>query len=183
MTSIDSYCPETHVLIGEVIKAQGLRGELKIYCYSGQPENLRNYSKLALAGKKGTISPELVLEGVRAQGSSAIVQLKTISDRSQAEQYVGYKVLVAKEDLPAPQQGEFYWLDFQGKNAVLADGNKLGKITQLFSNGAHDVLVISDGQSEYLVPVIDGIVKSVTKDTVMIEPPPGLLEINLSLEG
>ncbi len=180
MSSTFSYSPETYVMIGEVIKAQGLRGELKIHCYSGQPENLKDYQCLVLVGKKGEVSPELPIQSSRKQGGSAIVLLKTISDRNTAEQCVGCGVLIARRDLPAPQNEEFYWLDIQGKKVRTTDDRELGEVTHLFSNGAQDVMVISDGQNEYMVPVVAGIVLSVTGEAILIEPPTGLLEINVS---
>jgi 16S rRNA processing protein RimM len=180
MTSTSSFSPETHVLIGEVIKAQGLRGELKIRCYSGQPENLREYNRLLLADKAGIHTPELALLRSRPQGACAVVQLETIIDRNSAERFVGCSVFVAKSELPPPRDDEFYWLDFQGKKAATTDGRELGVITQLFSNGAQDIMVIVDGRNEYLVPVVGGIVKSITRETVVLEPPPGLLEMNIS---
>ncbi|MDP3481248.1 MAG: ribosome maturation factor RimM [Desulfoprunum sp.] len=180
MTSTFSYSPKTHVLIGEVVKAQGLHGELKIFCYSGQPENLKDYHCLVLARKNGGVSVEYTIERSRKQGGSAIVLLQTIADRNTAEQCVGCGVLVARRDLPAPQAGEFYWLDIQGKKVRTTDDRELGEVTYLFSNGAQDVMVISDGQNEYMVPVVAGIVLSVTEEAILIEPPTGLLEMNIS---
>lgn len=182
MSSNSSSTPEGHVLIGEVIKAQGLRGELKVHCYSGQPENLKAYGNLALAGKGNEIPQRHVLQSSRSQGSSAIVRLEGITDRDSAERCVGKLVFVAKSELPAPRDDEFYWHDLQGKQARTIDGREIGEIIQLFSNGAHDVMVIHDGRTEYLIPVVDGIIKNITPEAVVLDPPPGLLEMNFSVD-
>lgn len=178
MSSTFSFSAETYILLGEVTKAHGLHGELKIHCYSGQPENLRDYKTLELTGKDGKISPALAVLRCRVQGGSAIVLFATIGDRTAAEQCIGCGVLVAKADLPTPPEDEFYWLDLQGKCVRTTDGRELGKVIHLFSNGAQDVMVIGNGQHDYMVPVIAGIVVSVSDEAIVIDPPPGLLELN-----
>ncbi len=172
-----SFSPETHLLIGEVVKAQGLHGELKISCYSGQPENISRYKHLVLVDRSGN-SLDLAVNRCRLQRNSAVVLFDSIADRNAAEQCVGYRVFVAKSELPAPQEGEFYWLDIQGQHVRTTEGREIGEVIQLFSNGAQDIMVISDGQQEYLVPLVAGIVLTVSPEGIVIEPPPGLLEMN-----
>jgi len=173
---------EGHLLIGEVTKAQGLRGELKVHCYSGQPGNLKAYRSLVFADNGNEFCQKYALHSSRSQGSAAIVQLEGITDRDAAERCVGKLVYVAKSDLPAPLDDEFYWHDIQGKKACTIDGREIGEIHHLFSNGAHDVMVIRDGRTEYLIPVVDGIVKTITPEAVVLDPPPGLLEMNISVD-
>ena len=62
--------------------------------------------------------------------------------------------------------------------AVLTDGSRLGTIEEIFSNGAHDVWVVRDGEREFLIPVIEDVVKGMdfTTRRVTIEPIPGLLD-------
>ena len=180
MPSTFSDLQETHALIGRIIKPQGLHGEVKIHCYSGQPENIKNYQRLVLAQKTTGRTIELCIQRCRVQKTAAIVLFESITDRNTAELYTGFDVFVARADLPEPASGEFYWLDVQGKKACTTDGREIGEISHFFSNGAHDIMVITDGQIEYLVPVVSGIVQSITRECVFIEAPPGLLEMNNS---
>lgn len=177
MPPLFSYPEEAYLLIGEVIKAQGLRGELKLACYSGQPENLSRYRRLALVG--GNAAPRMfALEGSRAKDKAAIVRLQGVADRDQAEFFVGYGVLVPREDLPPPGDGEFYWQDLIGRRVEDTAGRAIGTVSQLFSNGSHDTMVIVDAGREFLVPAVSGILVAIREDAIIIDPPPGLLEIN-----
>ena len=107
MSSKDFTTPEGFILIAEVIKAQGLRGELKVFCYSGQPENLKMYRSLVLEGKGNEMPQEHALQSSRSQGGSAILQLEGITDRDSAERCVGKLVFVAKSDIPPLRDDEF----------------------------------------------------------------------------
>jgi 16S rRNA processing protein RimM len=182
MSSTFSFPEETYILIGEVTKAQGIRGELKIHSFAGQPENLRQYKSLMLIGKTGEISAGFPISTLRIQGTSAIVGLQGIGDRNTAELYVGHGVLITRQDLPMPQDGEFYWRDVEGRKVITRDGRKLGTVSQLFSNGAQDIMVVTDGELDYMIPLVAGIVISTDHTEIVIDPPEGLLEINSSLD-
>lgn len=178
MTSSFSYPEEAYVLIGEVIKVHGLRGELKVACYSGQPENIAHYRRLALIGKGDTIPRGFSLEGSRVKEKTAIVRLQGLTDRNQAELLVGHGVLVLREDLPPLADNEFYWRDVAGRRVLDTEGRELGIVSQLFSNGSQDIMVVTGGRNEFLVPVVTDIVVAIREDAVVIDPPPGLLDIN-----
>lgn len=182
MSSTFSFPEETYILIGEVTKAQGIRGELKIHSHADQPENLRQYKSLMLVEKNGKISESLPILSLRAQGTSAIVRLHGIADRNSAELCVGHGVLINRQDLPATKEGEFYWRDIEGREVIATDGRKLGTVRQLFSNNAQDIMVVADGEMEYMIPIVEGIVISIDHAEIVIDPPQGLLEINSSNE-
>ena len=60
---------------------------------------------------------------------------------------------MARSDLPAPEENEFYWSDLIGLTAVNREGVELGKVDSLMETGAQDVLVIK-GNREHLIPFI-----------------------------
>jgi len=177
------YSEQDYVLIGEITKVHGLHGELKMHPYSGQPENIRGYARLALLGPRGPGLELFPVTAVRVQGGSAIIRLQGIGDRRQAEARVGQAVLLPRADLPPLDDDEFYWRELEGRTVVCTDGRHLGTVTALFSNGAQDIMVVSDGEVEHLVPIVGAIVVAIGQDAIVIEPPPGLLEINRTNGG
>jgi len=169
---------EKFLLIGTVIKAQGLKGEVSIHSFSGQPENLNTYDTLFLVDKGGNLSPKLSIKRFRVHKGKAVVLFDRVRDRSHAEQLAGMGVLLAREMLPPLAEDEFYWHQLIGLTVCTTAGEQVGILRHVFSNGAQDIMVVQDGDQEYLVPLSDGIIVSYDETQLIIDPPPGLLEIN-----
>jgi 16S rRNA processing protein RimM len=178
MTSDFIFPADKYLLLGKVAKAHGLHGELKLYLYSGQPENVIDYSELVLINGAGVISSPLSVLKTRIQGKAVIVRLASITTRTEAEKVETHGVLLARKHLPAIGAEEYYWHQYQGKLVVDLAGNTLGRVERLFSNGAHDILVVKAGEEEILIPVTKGILVSETAERLIVNPPPGLLELN-----
>ena len=172
-----SFPEEKYLLVGIIAKPHGLRGEIKIKGFSSDTGSLKNYPCLTLVAENGRLSPAHKVEKARQQGKQVIVKLETISDRNSAERIQGMGILVDKGDLQPTESGEYYWYQLYDQ-PVFSDDVALGKVTAVFSNGAHDIMVVNDGEKEYLIPVTEAITKEIGENGIRISPPPGLLEIN-----
>jgi 16S rRNA processing protein RimM len=106
------------------------------------------------------------------------IELAGVADANAAEALKGGVVMVPRASLPPPKPREFYYFQAIGCEVFLTDHTRLGTIAEVFSNGAHDVMVVRGEQREILVPVIEDIVKSIDLEArrVVIESVPGLLE-------
>ena len=168
---------DQYLLLGRVAKAQGLRGEVKLTLFSGQPDNLGEYRELHLVDQRGVMSGPFTVLRHRIQGKAVIVHLDTIDDRNGAEGIEGRGVLLAKDQLPELAEDEYYWHRLIGKTVVDVGGTTVGIVRRLFDNGAQDVLVVSAGKREILIPMTRSIVVGETETTVIVDPPQGLLEL------
>lgn len=93
-----------------------------------------------------------VLEGKR-QGKSVIAHLQGVDDRDQAAALIGSDIAIPRDELPAAEDGSYYWLDIEGMQVVHRDGTDLGRVAYLMETGANDVLV-TEGERERLIPFI-----------------------------
>lgn len=177
MTQEFSFPSQDFILLGKVLKAHGMRGEFKMIPFSGQPENISAYKELVLVDKKGKMSPSLSIIGTRNKGKMAIVHLESITDRTRAEYLEGMGVLLSRNELPVLKEDEFYWHEVIGKKVHNLEGVFVGIVTNIFSNGKQDVLVIQDGENEILVPITRENIVAETGEKLTIDPPPGLLEL------
>jgi 16S rRNA processing protein RimM len=58
-------------------------------------------------------------------------------------------------------KGEYYWADLEGLRVVNLEGVEFGTVSHLFETGANDVLVVTDGERERLIPFTRNAVKKV----------------------
>jgi len=169
------------VLLGKVIKPHGIKGEIKIYPYSGQPEIFLGYKEIIFSdNKKYDSLVSFKVEKSRVQGKIVVVKLVEISTRNNAQELVGQNVLIRRDQLPQLNENEFYLCDLLGKTAVTQECGAIGEIISIMNTGAHDVLVIRNHDKEYLIPVCKEFFVNHDQDRVFLKVIPGLLEINNS---
>jgi len=158
------------ITIGRIAGAQGIKGWLKIHSYTKPREAILAYKRWELTTATGQRSAELV-DG-RRQGKKIVALLAGCEDRDAAEAMVGQDIAVARGDLPAIEDGEYYWADLEGLAVVATTGEQMGQVAYLIETGANDVLVVTrqpegaesseNGKKEILIPFVTGeIVKAV----------------------
>jgi len=166
--------------VGEIGRPHGIKGEIKVYPYSGNPENFESYRKLIVQPPGEGTEKAYELLSCRIQGQVAVIKLAGVDTRSQAELLTGCRVLVERQEIPELDDDEFYWEDLQGMTVVTAQGRQLGTVSRLLATGAHDILVVVDRGREYLIPALDEFVVAIDAETgtITVDLPEGLLEIN-----
>ena len=109
-----------------------------------RPGTRRAAAAVPAAGPSLAGSQWREVEVIEAQGhgSGLIAQLDGIDDRDQAALANGIEIGLLRDDLPPPEEDEFYWEDLIGLDAVDPSGTKFGVVSGLLEAGAHDVLVI-----------------------------------------
>lgn len=147
------------VLLGAVIGAHGLKGEVRVKTFTANPETLGVYGPLHTEdGRRFTITH------ARAnKPDEAIVRFAEIADRNAAESLKGTELFVSRSTLPAVKDEEFYHADLIGLRAEDGEGRVLGAVAAVHNFGAGDVIEIrrDDGDSVLLpftrevVPVIE----------------------------
>jgi 16S rRNA processing protein RimM len=96
----------------------------------------------------------------------------------QAETLRDMTVAVEETVLPPLEDGEFYYYQVIGLTVRTTAGADIGEIVQVFFSGGHDIWVVRQGEKEYLIPVIEDIVRSIDipGKQAIIEPLAGLLD-------
>ena len=166
------------VLIGRVTKAHSIRGEIKVWPYSGQPENFLRYTRVLLAQDQDAVPVACIIEQARAQKNSVLLRLDSCTNRNQAEQLVHAAVYVQEDDLPEPEPDEFYLRDLEGRQMKTEEGETVGRITGLLLGSNQNIARVKNGEHEYLIPLIPEFLVAVEEDEVRVSLPPGLLNIN-----
>ena len=152
--------PPRRILLGVIIGAHGLRGEVVVKAFSELAEDVAAYGPLA--SEDGTKTFDLEVVNVTPKG--VIARLAGVKDRTAAERLKGEKLYVDRDALPPPEDGEYYFEDLVGLAALAPDGTPLGKVAAVHDFGAGPLLEISlvakPGRTE-LLPFTDAVVPSV----------------------
>ncbi len=149
------------VLLGKILAAHGIRGDVLIKTFTGDPMDIGSYGELtdAEGGRPISIKPRRL----NAKGG-LIAAVQGVSDRNGAEALRGAELWVAREQLPEPDEEEFYYVDLVGLAAVDLAGKRFGRIQSVENYGAGDlldVLIDETGKSELIpfkteyVPAVD----------------------------
>ena len=97
----------------------------------------------------------------RSQQGGLVARFDGAADRDSAAAWRGARIGVCASALPPTAEREHYWHDLVGLRVVARDGDDLGTVARLFSNGAHDVLVVQAGAREHLLPFVGHVVEAV----------------------
>lgn len=155
------------IVLGRVTAPYGVRGWVKVHPFGDDPGEWQKMRHWWLGAEPQWCSYEI--EQFELRGRSVLVRFAGVEDRSSAEQLCGLYVAAPRERLPAGADNEYYWADLLGLEVLNLAGDRLGKVTELMSTGAHDVLCLSDEQGrQRLLPFVEPVVREVDLDAKRI---------------
>ena len=137
--------------IGKVLKAQGIKGEVKISCYLDDALMLNDVKQLYIGSNTYTV------ERLRPDGAFCYVQLSGVTDRNSAEALRNWSVYADKESVTVPQN-RYFIADLVDCTVMLDDGKSVGKVLQVLQYGSADIFVCSDGVKEVSFPFLNDLV-------------------------
>ncbi|PIE59403.1 MAG: 16S rRNA processing protein RimM [Desulfobulbus propionicus] len=164
--------------LGKIIKPHGIHGELKVFPYTQHPQNLKRYKWIRLSLDKGKTLQVFTSKRVRIHGTQVIMSLAECTDRDTAETLAGLEIWIRAEELPTLNDGEYYLFELEGKRAVNTAGLDLGEIVSVLSSQGQNLLLVVKGNRDYLVPLVSEFIVFRGPGQVVLDLPPGLLEIN-----
>jgi 16S rRNA processing protein RimM len=158
------------VCLARVATAHGVRGAVRLRCFTERPEDVVAYGPLR--DRSGRRQFELRLIG-HAQGG-VIASIEGVRDRAAALALRGLELCVPRAALPSPEPDEFYINDLIGLEVLRVGGERFGTVRQCDNHGAGDVLeiVTEDGRRLSLpfdrstVPEVD-----LERGLIVVDPP------------
>ena len=133
------------IQVGRVGKPHGLDGAFVVEQGSEDPERFAEGAALLVDGE-----PAKVVESKRAGGRPVI--------RLDREVPRGSALEVEQDALPEPGEGEYYAFQLVGLEVEELGGRKLGRVTEIASAPANDVLELDNGLA---LPLVDACVEQV----------------------
>jgi 16S rRNA processing protein RimM len=169
--------PRPTLEVGYVARVHGLKGELAVRTFDPESEAIATVRRLIVRLRSGE-EQALEVESTRRTPDATLVCVRGIRSRSAAEPFKGAAVLVYREDLPPPEEGEWFQGDLVGLEARTPEGAPLGRVTEVWNTGPVPILVVQGpGPQPLLVPFVDEFVPEVDVEAgVLVVRPPEMLE-------
>jgi 16S rRNA processing protein RimM len=164
--------PDRLILMGVFGAPQGVRGEIRVKSLTGEPSAIGAYGPLTNKSRTRAFA----FESLRSLKDDMLVaRIAGVSTREAAEALKGLEIFARRDQLPPPNDDEFYYDDLVGLEAVNAEGAPLGRVISLMNHGAGDVLEIAlaQGGETLLLPFTKRVAPRIDFDAgrIVIEPP------------
>jgi 16S rRNA processing protein RimM len=135
-----------------------VRGAVRLWTFTEDPLAVTRYGPLST--EDGTRRFEVT--SARESKGHLVATLKGVTTREEAERLNGVELYVAREKLPATDEGEYYHADLIGLAAVTGQGEPLGRVVAIHNFGAGDILEIAPPQgTTMLLPFSNAVVPTV----------------------
>ena len=145
----------SRLIIAEVLKPQGIRGEIKVKTFTDAPENVKAFKTVYIDG-----NPYKILSFRVGNDGAAYLGLRGVPDRNAAELLRGKTIEGEREDGPILDEGQYYIVDILGLLCETEEGEALGTVTDI-NNFSSDIYTIEKAGKKILFPAVKGVIKRV----------------------
>ena len=164
------------VTVGRIGKPHGIRGEVTVEPRTDEPE-VRFAPGNTVMRESGS---DLVVSSMHWHSGRLLLKFHGINDRNAAETLRGSILQVERslDDIPE-DPAEYYDSNLVGCSVITLDKSEVGVVTDVLHLPGHDVLVVSTGEREVMIPFVDHMVPEVNikARVITIDPPEGLLDL------
>ncbi len=140
------------IIIGQIIKAQGIKGEVKVKVYTNDLNRFLNYKKFFAGDEIFEVASS------RADHEFAYVKFKHVADRNGAELLRGIKLEIQQEQLPKLLDGDYYIFEAKVCDVFFEDGERLGSVSDILEHPAQDIFVVKTERGEVMFPSLKDLV-------------------------
>lgn len=171
-------------VVGRIARAHGIRGQVIVNPETDFPdERFRPGAELFV--RRGGGVEKLRIASARFQHERPVIAVDGIETMTDAEALAGCELRVPREQLMALPAGAFYRHDLIGCRVETATGAAVGVVEDVEEAGGGHRLVVAGADGEILVPLASHICVGMDVDAkrIVIDPPDGLLDLNVSHRG
>lgn len=146
------------ILIGKIVNTHGIKGEVKVYPYTDDIDNLSKIKEVYFDEK---LNNKHKVKSCKIQKNMLIMKLESINIVEEAAKLKDTNLYIVKEDI-SDIEDTYYVEDLVGMDVIDEKDTVIGTITYVFNTGANDVYEIKtlDNKDIY-IPAIKDVVKKV----------------------
>ena len=141
-----------YLLLGEILRPQGIRGEVKVRHYTDDPRRFEELEQVFIQ-KEGGYAPWSIT-GCRVQKDDVFLALEGVADRDEAEKLRGVKLYIDRANARELGEDEVFIADILGATAYNTQGKVLGTLREVLTPGGTDVFVLDTPRGVLMVPAL-----------------------------
>ena len=150
---------QEYLLIGEIIKPQGVQGELKLRPITCDPWRFEDMDYAYV--KEGENYRRVEIKVRKVNADAVYLRMEGVNTRNDAETMRGTQLFIDREHAVQLDEDSAFICDLMGLKGVLTDGKEIGKIIDVMQPGGNDVYVFKGKKGEVLVPALKSVVVKV----------------------
>jgi len=154
-----------YLMVGEVLKPQGLKGECKIRSCASDISLFGTWNVLYRQDREGWIPLPFSLN--RIQDDFIYGTLAGCASPEDVERFRGCKLYIDRAHAAPLEDGAVYIADLLGCRAVDENGQELGVLTDVLQHGTVDTWVFS-GKRPFMAPALINVFPEVDPDQKLI---------------
>lgn len=168
------------MVLGEVVKPHGIRGEICVLSHADSPSIFGAAGHVLLTGGGKPVRRKVV--AWREHKDRVLLSLAGVTSRDEAEELRGRSVCLRREDMPEPDDGQVYLHDILGYTVVLEDGTELGPFTRFIDTAGAEVWIVEHPRGEIMLPAVDEVVLDIDAErrVITVNPPEGLVDLYIN---
>ena len=143
---------QDYLLLGEIVRPQGIRGEVKVKHFTDDPE--RFYDLETVFFKRGESYQPVGVIDARVQKDDVYLLLEGVSDRNEAEKLRGTQLWVDRANARELGEDEVFIADILGAKAYDTQGNEIGVLKDVLTPGGVDVFVFKTPRGNLMMPAL-----------------------------
>ena len=141
-----------YLMIGEILRPQGVRGEAKVRPWTDDPEAFLRWKTLYL--REGGGYRAVAARCSRVHDGFAYVTLEGCSGPEDVEKLRGHELWIDRAHAAPLDEGEVYISDLIGCEAVDGGGRSVGRLKDVLQHGPVDVYVFDTPRGEMMAPAL-----------------------------
>lgn len=163
------------ITIGTITGPHGVDGRVRVFPLTDFPERWKTLGTVLV----GTAPQAVPVQWCGFQGRMVLLALAGVKDRGTAERLRGLDLRIPRQQVHPLPPDTFYIFQLQGLNVLDTEGNQLGRVLDVETNPANDLLVVQlVAGGEARIPMIKPFLAGVDliEQRITIRVIPGLLE-------
>lgn len=154
-----------YIKIGKIINTFGIKGELKVDCYTDFiDERFRKDTTVYIGEDK----LPFVMKNHKIHKGFLLIQFKDNEDINLVEKYKNMYIYKSKDDIKPLEDGQYYFSDLKDLN-VYVNEKCIGKVLRVESGISSNYLRILTNNEEKLVPYLPAFIIKVDLNERKIE--------------